>query len=66
MTTSLFAWKRLSDGAISQTVSASSRDALFEAAGFGAVETHRPIKGYLAVRVRWEGDSLVEVEGTPS
>jgi hypothetical protein len=59
-TTRLYAWKRLADGKIVQGNPAHSADALFEAAGFGAVDTDKPIKGYLAVPVRLVNGGLVE------
>lgn len=65
MSETLFAWKRLSDGVICQTATATSAEALFEASGFGAVNTDQPIKGMLAVRVTRQGDSLVEVLEKP-
>lgn len=60
MTTELFAWKRLTDGEIVQTVSANTKDELFEACGFGAVQIDDPIKGFLAVKVTRVKGILIE------
>lgn len=57
----LYAWKRLSDGEIAQGQTARSADDLFEAAGFGAVDTDKPIRDHLAVRVQQIDGVLVEV-----
>ena len=57
----LYAWKRVSDNMIMPDHTASSADCLFEAAGFGAVETHRPLKGFLAVQVHKVEGKLVEI-----
>ena len=60
-----YAWKRLSDGAIVQA-SYPSKDELFEAAGFGAVDVDKPIKGYVAVEVQCAANgNLVEAVAAP-
>jgi hypothetical protein len=59
-TPKLYAWKRIADGEIAQGQWAPSADDLFEAAGFGAVDTDKPLRGYLAVPVHWVGRILVE------
>lgn len=55
-----FAWKRLSDGQIHQGATAATADDLFEAAGFGAVDVDKPIKGFLAVPVIEKDGAFVE------
>lgn len=62
----MFAWKRLSDGDISQQATAGSAEELFESAGFGAVRVDEPLKGYLAVRVERRDGVLVEANRRPS
>lgn len=57
----MFAWKRLSDGSISQEITANTAEELFEAAGFGSVRVNEPIKGFLAVPVERQDGALVEV-----
>jgi len=58
-----FAWKKLSTGKIIQTSVATSKDDLFEMAGFGAVRTDAPIKGFIAVPVIRDGNEWIQ-EGT--
>jgi hypothetical protein len=62
----LYAWKRVADDEIAQGYSAPTADALFEAAGFGAVDTDKPVKGYLAVPVRLMNGKLVAIESAPA
>jgi hypothetical protein len=56
-----YGWKQLADGQIVQGHYAPSAADLFEAAGFGAVDTDKPVKGHLAVRVREIDGIMVEV-----
>ncbi len=60
----MFAWKRLSDGAILQESSAPTPEDLFEFAGFGAVDVDKPIKGFLAVAVEEVDGALREMPST--
>ncbi|WP_282519035.1 hypothetical protein [Bradyrhizobium sp. Arg816] len=50
----------MSDGNISQEITAGTAEELFEAAGFGAVRVNEPIKGFLAVPVEQRDGMLVE------
>lgn len=61
----MYAWKRLSDGSISQQTSAATPEDLFLAAGFGPVRVDEPVKGFLAVEVERRNGMLVEVPPVP-
>lgn len=58
----MYAWKRLRDDQIVQTVFANTADELFESCGFGAVKTNEPIKGFLAVKVKRVNGILIEAD----
>jgi len=58
----MFAWKRIADGEIIPGHTAPTRDALFEAAGFGAVDTDKPLKGFLAVPVEERNGQFIETD----
>jgi hypothetical protein len=56
----LFQWKNTASGDVYQGAPAQSREELFERSGLGAAEVDQPIRGFLAVEVRYEGGRLVE------
>lgn len=58
----MYGWKRMSDGGIVQGYTADTPDKLFEAAGFGAVDMDKPVKGYLAVKVERRDGVLFEIQ----
>ena len=60
-TTTSYAWKRLEDGQISQTINAPTPEALFELAGFRPFRVFDPIQGYVCVRVQLKNGQWSEI-----
>lgn len=56
-----YGWKRIDDGFICQWPVANTKEALFEATGFGAVRVDEPVRGFLGVPVIRHGGAWCEL-----